>query len=122
MVRSRRAPVRVLLAVLSGLVATGLAGPAHGDPVGNGASQTDSAFLAALRAAGITYSRADQAITSAKVVCGLIAGGKPSPEVLAALTARNPGLTTERGTQFVGIAARSYCPDQLVPTGARGGG
>lgn len=86
---------------------------AHADP-----SETDTAFLVSLRAAGITYTNADQAIITAKLVCGLIAEGKPSPEVLEGLKARNPGLTTEHGTQFVGIAAQSYCPDQLVRNGA----
>lgn len=88
------------------------AAPAHADP-----SETDTAFLVSLRAAGITYNNADQAIITAKMVCGFIAEGQPSPQVLEGLKARNPGLTTEHGTQFVGIAAQVYCPDQLVRNG-----
>lgn len=103
-----------LLAVLAGV---GLAGPAHADPV-----DTDSAFLAALQAAGITYNRPDQAVITARLVCKFIAEGKPSPEVLEGLKERNPGLTTEHGTLFVGIAAHSYCPDQLVQSGVGGAG
>jgi hypothetical protein len=101
--------VRFLAAPLGALVMIVLAGPAQADP-----PDTDTDFLAALQAAGITYNAADQAIVTAKMVCGLMTEGKPSPEVLAGLKARNPGLTTEHGAQFVGIAARSYCPDQLV--------
>ena len=93
----------------------GVAGPTQADP-----STADTEFLAALQAAGITYNRADQAIVTAKLVCGFIAEGKPSPEVLDGLKARNPGLTTEHGTMFVGIAAHTYCPDQLVQHGAEG--
>lgn len=101
--------MRFLAAPLGAMVMIVLAGSAHANP-----ADTDTDFLAALQAAGITYNRPDQAIVTAKMVCGFIAEGKPSPEVLDGLKARNPGLTTEHGAQFVGIAARSYCPDQLV--------
>lgn len=107
--------MRVRTVLLGALAPVCFAAPAHGDP-----SETDTAFLASLQAAGITYNRADQAIITAKMVCGFIAEGKPSPEVLEGLKARNPGLTTEHGTQFVGIAAQLYCPDQLVRNGATG--
>lgn len=105
--------MKICAALLSALAAVVLAGPAHADPPG-----ADNDFLVSLQAAGITYSRADQAIVTAKMVCELIAEGKPPPEVLEGLKARNPGLTTEHGTQFVGIAAQMYCPDQLVRNGA----
>jgi len=107
--------VRAAAALFGAVAVIGLAGPAHADP-----ADTDAAFLAALQAAGITYNRGDQAIVTAKMVCGFIAEGKPSPEVLDALKARNPGLTTEHGSQFVGIAAQSYCPEQLVQNSAAG--
>ena len=100
-------------ALLAGLAAVALAAPVQADPA---ITDTDNAFLGALRASGITYNHADQAIITAKLVCGLIAEGRPSPEVLEGLKARNPGLSTEHGTLFVGIAAHSYCPDQLRPT------
>lgn len=107
--------MRPLAALVGALVVVGLAGPAQADP-----ADADTDFLAALQAAGITYSRPDQAVVTAKMVCKFIAEGKPSPEVLDGLKERNPGLTTEHGTIFVGIAARSYCPDQLVQNGAAG--
>ncbi|CAJ1495181.1 DUF732 domain-containing protein [[Mycobacterium] kokjensenii] len=103
--------MRIRTALLGALAAVCVAGPAHADPVG---SDADAAFLGSLTAAGITYSYPDQAIITAKLVCKLIAQGKPSAEVLEGLKERNPGLTTEHGTQFVGIAAQLYCPDQLV--------
>ncbi|WP_420110018.1 DUF732 domain-containing protein [Mycolicibacter arupensis] len=92
-----------------------IAVPAHADP-----TDADAAFLGSLRAAGITYNNADQAIVTAKLVCQLIAEGKASSDVLEGLKSRNPGLTTEHGTQFVGIAAQLYCPDQLVRNGSAG--
>lgn len=101
--------MRFLAALLGALGTVILAGSAQADP-----PDTDGAFLAALQAAGISYSQGDQAVVTAKMVCRFIAEGKPSPEVLNGLKERNPGLTTEHGTVFVGIAARSYCPDQLV--------
>ncbi|OHV06144.1 DUF732 domain-containing protein [Mycobacterium talmoniae] len=102
--------MRLRVALASVAVAIGLAGPAHGDP------DTDAAFLASLQAAGITYTDADQVITSAKTVCRLITDGQPAPEVLAILRARNPELTHDHAARFVGIAVRSYCPDQLAPS------
>ena len=109
--------MRAAAALLGAVVMIGLAGPVHAEPGPAGASETDTAFLAALQAAGITYNQASQAIVTARMVCNFIASGKPSAEVLDGLKQRNPGLTTEHGAQFVGIAARSYCPDQLVQTG-----
>jgi hypothetical protein len=109
--------VKSLLALLGVLIMLDVAGLAHGDPGADNASDPDSAFLASLQAAGITYKRVDQAILSAKSVCRFIGNGKPSPEVLAELRIRNPDLTIEHATQFVGIAVQSYCPDQLVPRG-----
>ncbi|MEB3050873.1 DUF732 domain-containing protein [Mycolicibacter sp. MYC123] len=105
-----------LLAGVAGpaaIAAAALAGPVQADPA---TTDTDNTFLGALRASGITYNHADQAIITAKLVCGLIAEGRPSPEVLEGLKARNPGLSTEHGTLFVGIAAHTYCPDQLMHT------
>ncbi|MGB3332245.1 MAG: DUF732 domain-containing protein [Mycobacterium sp.] len=104
--------MRIRAALLGALGCVCFAAPAHADP-----SETDTTFLVSLRAAGITYNNADQAIITAKMVCGFIAEGQPSPQVLEGLKARNPGLTTEHGTQFVGIAAQVYCPDQLVRNG-----
>ncbi|GFG70401.1 DUF732 domain-containing protein [Mycolicibacter senuensis] len=105
--------MKALAAPLGALLMLVAAGPAQADP-----ADVDTDFLAALQAAGITYKRPDQAIVTAKMVCGLIKEGKPSPEVLDGLKARNPGLTTEHGSIFVGIAAHTYCPDQLVQSDA----
>ncbi|OBK84327.1 DUF732 domain-containing protein [Mycolicibacter sinensis] len=107
--------MRLFAALPAALMLIGLAAPAQADP-----ATDDTDFLAALQAAGITYNRPDQAVVTARMVCKLITDGKPSTEVLEGLKERNPGLSTEHGTVFVGIAARSYCPDQLVQNPAAG--
>jgi len=109
--------VKSAAALLGALVTVGLAGPAHADPRTDQVAGADAGFLAALEAAGITYRRGDQAILTARMVCSFIAEGKPSAEVLEGLQERNPGLSTEHGTQFVGIAAHAYCPERLVQSG-----
>ncbi len=109
--------MRLLLAIFGVSVLVGFAGPARGDPDVGGTADPAAAFLASLRAAGITYSSLEQTIATAQGVCRLIRSGKPGPQILADLQARNPGLTTEHAAQFSAIAARSYCPDQLVPAG-----
>lgn len=108
--------MRALLAIV--FVMIGLAAPAYGDP---DEPSPDPGFIAALQAAGIGYSRPEQAVFTAQVVCKLLASGKPSPEILDALKNRNQGLTTEHATVFVGIAVQSYCPDQLAQPGAQPG-
>lgn len=103
--------LRRVVAVVGVLLA--LAAPAYADPDGD-----QAAFLESLRAAGITYSGStDQVIATAKTVCRMIGAGKSGPDVLAVLQQGNPGLTTDHGSMFIGIAARSYCPSQLVPAG-----
>jgi hypothetical protein len=95
----------------------GFAGPAPADPDGSGASDTDSAaFLDTLRAAGISYSNEDMAIAAAHVVCRLTRLGKSGPEVVTILKNNNPELTTEHAAQFMAIAERSYCPQELAPS------
>ncbi|BBZ22257.1 DUF732 domain-containing protein [Mycolicibacter hiberniae] len=107
--------MRIRTALMTVIGGVCLAAPAYAEP-----GDADTALLTSLQAAGITYTNADQVIVTAKLVCELIAEGKPSPQVLEGLKSRNPGLTTEHGAQFVGIAAQVYCPDQLVRNGVAG--
>lgn len=115
--------MRLLLATLTVFAVIGLAGPAHGDPdVDGGPAADNAAFLASLHAAGITYSNADQAVLSAKWVCRLVDAGKSGPEVVNMLLSRNPGLIPERAAQFMAMAERSYCPQNLAPSSTGGAG
>ncbi|HEX7322613.1 MAG TPA: DUF732 domain-containing protein [Mycobacterium sp.] len=110
--------MRLPLAMLGSVALIGLVGPAYADPDVVGGSGTENAFLSSLQAVHIGYTSADQAIFAAKMVCRSMEAGEPSPEVLSTLMASNPGITAERATQFVGIAARWYCPNQIVPSSA----
>lgn len=94
----------------------GAAGIAHGDPdIPVAPDPTGAAFLDSLHAAGITYSRMDLVIATAEAVCKLVRSGQSGPQILANLRSSNPGLAPEQGGQFLAIAIRSYCPDQLGP-------
>ena len=85
---------------------------AHADP-----ESDNAAFLYSLRQAGITYQNPDQAVAAAKTVCNLISRGKAAPDVVQQLRNANPGFTMDRATEFTGIAANAYCPEQLTPSG-----
>lgn len=114
--------MKPLLVVLCAAAVIGAAGAAHADPNPPGGSAADNtAFFAALQAAGITYGRSDLVIATAEAVCTSVSRGTSGPELVAALQERNPGLTTEHAGQFLAIALRSYCPQQLPP-GKPGGG
>ena len=108
--------MRSATALVVAVVAVGAAGAAAGEPDDHTGSDTNRAFLASLQAAGITFAQPDLAVLSAKTVCHLIGNGEPSPQIVDALQSRNPGLTVEHATQFVGIAVSYYCPDELVPS------
>ena len=94
--------------------------PAHGDPgVDDAPAADDSAFLASLRQAGITYNDADQAIAAGNAVCGLADNGESGLELLKDLNNTNPELTMDGAARFAAIAARSYCPQQLTQAAAQ---
>jgi hypothetical protein len=101
----------IVAAVLGLCTAIALASTAHADPVG---SPDDAGFLATVRGAGIRYTNTNQAIAFGKAVCGWMGAGKPGPELIQNLQKDNPGLTTDHATLFVGIAAKYYCPQQLI--------
>jgi hypothetical protein len=86
-----------------------------------GADSTDDAFLASLRQANITYGKPDQAVAAGRSVCDMVASGKKAADVVNALKDANPKFSLDGATRFVGIAANSYCPDQLTPGGHGGG-
>lgn len=109
------------LAVAAGLsfagAAPGNADPEPGaqpDPEVAAGGVHNAAFLASLRAAGITYTSSSQAIEAAHTVCGLVDRGEPGLQVIADLKENNPGFTTDGAAQFAAIAANTYCPHQLT--------
>jgi hypothetical protein len=95
------------------IVATGLA---HGDPEGGASADVNMSFLAALNAAGITYSDPGKAITAGQTMCDFVDQGKSGKQLVATLQKHNESLTTERARQFIAIALRAYCPE--LPPGS----
>lgn len=112
--------MRHQLALLGVAAAIAFAAPAHADT--SGAAQVDaedtavadSGFLNLLKAAGITYADPGQAVAAGRAVCGLVDRGESGLEVIVDLKTDNPGFSTDGAAQFAAIAAREYCPQQLV--------
>lgn len=103
------------------VAAVGLAAPAHADPATveqasaeEAAAISNADFLNSLKAAGITYTNADQVIGAGRAVCGLVGRGEPGLEVISDLKTNNPGFSTDGAARFAAIAAHAYCPQQLV--------
>jgi len=111
--RERGAMTRQLL-LLGICAAIGLAGAGHAEPaappdlVGD-----DSAFLADLQKAGISFPDAAGAIEAAKTVCRLADHGETALQVLNDLRDADPELTLHGAAVFTTISARTYCPKQL---------
>ncbi|MGO8767781.1 MAG: DUF732 domain-containing protein [Mycobacterium sp.] len=105
-------PLRALSALA---VVVGLAAPAYAD-------SNDDAFLASLRAAGITYQSPDRVIAAGKSVCKMVDQGKQMVDVVKTVQSLNPGLHGDNAARFTAIAANVYCPQALsVVTGANAG-
>lgn len=101
-----------LLLTLTSLVAIiGMAMPAHAD-------STDDAFIASLKAAGITYSDPDTAVGAGKWVCDKVNGGTDMSSVIKTLATKNAALNPAKATKFAAIAANAYCPDAISSTSA----
>ncbi len=84
----------------------GTAVPAHAD-------SSDDAFLATVKAAGLTYSDPDRAITAGKTVCKMVDQGKQLVDVVKTIQILNPGLQGDNAARFTAIAANVYCPQAL---------
>jgi hypothetical protein len=97
-----------LTAATLGLAALGLAGTA-------GASSVDDAFIASIKADGITPPSSARAITDAHTVCSELDAGKPSKQVIAGV-ARRTGLSSEGANTFAVDAAKAYCPQYVTST------
>lgn len=106
--------VKCVLTFVSLPVVIVAAGPAHGDSEGDSSAAVDTSFVAALNAAGITYTNAGKAITAGQTVCDLVDQGKAGKELVATLQKHNESLTTERARRFMAIALHTYCPQNLA--------
>ena len=91
-------------------------GAAHADPDGGtpDPAAADAGFLAALQAAGITYTYPAQVISAGRTMCALADRGETGLELIADIKAQNPGFSTDGAAVFAAIASRSYCPHHLI--------
>lgn len=98
--------MKLLLTLAGFAAAIGLAVPAHAD-------STDDAFIASLKAAGISYSDPDAAVGAGKWVCDKVNGGTDVSSVVKTLGTKNASLNPDKATKFAAIAENAYCPDAL---------
>ncbi|OMC14511.1 DUF732 domain-containing protein [Mycobacterium sp. SP-6446] len=103
--------MKLLLTLTSFAAIIGMAMPAHAD-------STDDAFIASLKAAGITYSDPDAAVGAGKWVCDKVNGGTDVSSVVKTLATKNAALNPDKATKFAAIAANAYCPGAISTTDA----
>jgi Protein of unknown function (DUF732) len=106
--------MRLLLMLTSLAAMIGMAVPAHAD-------SADDAFLATVKAAGITFPDPDRAIGAGRWVCKMANQGNQLADIVKTVEAHNPGLTEENAAKFAAIAANTYCPNALPANGVQGG-
>ncbi|POX92038.1 DUF732 domain-containing protein [Mycobacterium kansasii] len=95
-----------LTAATLGLAALGSAGAAS-------ANSVDDAFLAQLKADGITPPTAARAISEAHAVCTALDEGHSAKEVINAV-AESTGLSAKGAKTFAIDAASAYCPQYVT--------
>ena len=101
--------MKLLLTLTSFAAIIGMAMPAHAD-------STDDAFIASLKAAGITFTDQDAAVGAGKWVCDKVSGGTEMSDVVTTLTKKNTSLNPDKASKFAAIAANAYCPDAVSTT------
>jgi hypothetical protein len=103
--------MKLLLALTSLAAIIGMSVPAHAD-------STDDAFIASLKAVGITFSDPDKAVGAGKWVCDTVNGGTQMTDVVKTLQDKNSSLSEEKANKFAAIAADAYCPQAISTTSA----
>jgi hypothetical protein len=95
------------LVLLTGIVVmVGVATPARAD-------NNDDAFLASLKAAGVTYQDPARVISAGKWICQAAGQGEQLSDIVKTVQAQNPGLSPDNSAKFTAIAANVYCPNTL---------
>ena len=98
--------MKLLLILASFAAVIGMAVPAHAD-------SADDSFIAALKAADITFSDPDAAVGAGKWVCDKVNGGTDMSSVVKTLETKNTSLNPDKASKFAAIAANAYCPDAV---------
>nr|WP_244975671.1 DUF732 domain-containing protein [Mycobacterium kubicae] len=90
-----------------GAAAIGLAVASAGSA---GASTTDDAFIARMKAVGVTFSSTEAAARDGRHVCSELASGKSGTQV-ATEVLNQTDLTSKQAAYLVVNATNAYCPE-----------
>jgi len=74
-----------------------------------GANTTDDAFIAQMKAVGVTFSSPEIAVKDAHQVCKELAGGTTGTEVANEVISQTD-LSSKQAAIFVVNATQTYCP------------
>jgi hypothetical protein len=105
---TRTRPGLLALLAAGGALAAALLGPLVSAPAAH-ADATDDAFIAALRAHGITHDSPHSAISAGHLVCHQLDMGKTQEQVATDVMSSST-LDGDNAGYFVAIAERAYCP------------
>lgn len=89
-----------------GAAALGLAVATAGSAAANTA---DDAFIAQMRAVGVTFSSTQTAVQQGHQVCQELAGGRSGYQIAEEILSQTD-LTTAQAVSFVDNATNAYCP------------
>ena len=99
----RKCAAAVLAAAALGIAAA---------PAANASPATDSAYLQALAAGGITFPSTDMALAAGHEICYYLYQGS-SPDDVALYVYRGSALNAYQSGWLTGAAAGAYCPEML---------
>ena len=105
----RKKHLLAAVAVAIGM-ATALAAPASAD------EQLDQAFLKALKDKGVTVKSDQYALDLAHATCDLLNNGGSVNDALKMIVTKTK-WSTEKSTNFGGLAVYAYCKDKLPKAG-----
>lgn len=112
--------MKFLMALLGVSAVVGFAPYALAEPAADEQAEAEStaiqdgAFLAALRAAGISYNDPAQAVAAGRALCTFADQGESGLQLIADLKANNPGFTTDGAATFAAAAANTFCGQHLT--------
>jgi hypothetical protein len=98
---------------ITAAITTAIGGAAIGLAVATagtaGASTTDDAFIAQMKAVGVTFSSPQAAVAQGHQVCKELASGKTGTEIANEVLSQTD-LTSKQAAYFVVDATKAYCP------------
>lgn len=99
---------------ITAAIATAAGGAALGLAVASagmaGANTIDDAFIAQMKAAGVTFSSPQAAVRQGHQVCQELATGKTGTQIANEVLSQT-NLTSKQAAYFVVDATKAYCPE-----------